>query len=257
MSKHLGFVFFCLVCLATMVMCVFLIIKVLAQDEPPPPVEETYTIPPEEPPLDIPTLDELDVLVLASDPELLPYLRDYVTSFIGNRCGDYELAGKASETILFWAKELDIDPCLVLAIMERESSCNPNARGAAGEYSWMQVHPGWSYDSDIYRGEGAVISLSDPLENIKVGMLIYKAGDAGNTRRALGYYNGGTYCNLSYADLVLHGGSGKFGYYQIVTNFWRLWLWPEVRNERDDEVGLANDVASGGVLPVQEAAIES
>lgn len=72
------------------------------------------------------------------------------------------------------AKRQGLDPDIALVIAEKESSYDPNARGAAGEYGLFQIMPPtWEYLVDKAERAGLHIDRSepfDPVGNIRAGV---------------------------------------------------------------------------------------
>ncbi|MGD9942208.1 MAG: transglycosylase SLT domain-containing protein [Burkholderiaceae bacterium] len=70
------------------------------------------------------------------------------------------------------ARELRIDPYLVIAVMSIESSFNPNARSPQGAQGLMQVLT--RVHADKFAPFGGVTAAFDPMANISVGSRILK-----------------------------------------------------------------------------------
>ncbi|MBN9430687.1 MAG: lytic transglycosylase domain-containing protein [Burkholderiales bacterium] len=70
------------------------------------------------------------------------------------------------------ARELRIDPYLVIAVMSIESSFNPNARSPQGAQGLMQVLT--RVHADKFAQFGGVAAAFDPMANISVGSRILK-----------------------------------------------------------------------------------
>lgn len=70
------------------------------------------------------------------------------------------------------ARDLKMDPHLILAIMSVESSFNPRAQSSAGAQGLMQVHT--RVHSEKFQPFGGVAAAFDPVANIRVGSKILK-----------------------------------------------------------------------------------
>ena len=100
-----------------------------------------------------------------------------VTMLSVSRAEGAESRREIAKVVWEVAAHYEIDPYLVLAIIEVESSYNPRAVGGAGEYGLMQLHP-------KYHRLRAPFSIK---ENIWRGVAYLKECRA-RTRRALGKY---------------------------------------------------------------------
>jgi soluble lytic murein transglycosylase-like protein len=94
-----------------------------------------------------------------------------------------------SNTILI-AKEVNIDPVLLLAVISVESNFNPNTKSHAGAEGLMQVMT--SVHKDKYDLYGGATEAVKPEVNIRVGAYIlkYLIATAGSLRNGLKYYVG-------------------------------------------------------------------
>ncbi len=109
-----------------------------------------------------------------------------------------------SNTILV-AKEVNIDPVLLLAVISVESNFNPTTKSHAGAEGLMQVMTSVHKDKyDLYGGTTAAVK---PEVNIRVGAYIlkYLIATAGSLRNGLKYYVGAANAEHDggYADKVL------------------------------------------------------
>lgn len=88
------------------------------------------------------------------------------------------------------AKEVNLDPVLLLAIMATESSFNPNAQSYAGAQGLMQVLT--RVHTDKFEPYGGAVAAFVPEANIRVGALILKAciAKAGSLEAGLRSYLG-------------------------------------------------------------------
>jgi hypothetical protein len=109
-----------------------------------------------------------------------------------------------SNTILV-AKEVNIDPVLLLAVISVESNFNPNTKSHAGAEGLMQVMT--SVHKDKYDLYGGATEAVKPEVNIRVGAYIlkYLIATAGSLRNGLKYYVGAANAENDggYADKVL------------------------------------------------------
>ena len=109
-----------------------------------------------------------------------------------------------SNTILV-AKEVNIDPVLLLAVISVESNFNPTTKSHAGAEGLMQVMT--SVHKDKYELYGGTTEAVKPEVNIRVGAYIlkYLIATAGSLRNGLKYYVGAANAEHDggYADKVL------------------------------------------------------
>jgi len=109
-----------------------------------------------------------------------------------------------SNTILI-AKEVNIDPVLLLAVISVESNFNPNTKSHAGAEGLMQVMT--SVHKDKYALFGGTSEAVKPEVNIRVGAYIlkYLIATAGSLRNGLKYYVGAANAENDggYADKVM------------------------------------------------------
>ena len=109
-----------------------------------------------------------------------------------------------SNTILI-AKEVNIDPVLLLAVISVESNFNPNTKSHAGAEGLMQVMT--AVHKDKYALFGGTSEAAKPEVNIRVGAYIlkYLIATAGSLRNGLKYYVGAANAedDGGYADKVM------------------------------------------------------
>ncbi len=109
-----------------------------------------------------------------------------------------------SNTILI-AKEVNIDPVLLLAVISVESNFNPNTKSHAGAEGLMQVMT--SVHKDKYALYGGTTEAVKPEVNIRVGAYIlkYLIATAGSLRNGLKFYVGAANAedDGGYADKVI------------------------------------------------------
>lgn len=102
------------------------------------------------------------------------------------------------------AEKYDVEPTLVLAIVWKESRCDPNALGSSNDSGLMQVIPKWHGDRMTKLG---TTDLFDPVQNMTLGVdLLVDLGAKSDLRKALATYNGGPRRpaqSWAYADSVI------------------------------------------------------
>ena len=126
--------------------------------------------------------------------ELFSYLTNEqrtVSRYLANR---YKIATDHSHEFVQLAfeaaKELSLDPWLILAIMSVESSLNPKAVSSVGAQGLMQVHA--RVHANKFANHGGVAMAFDPQTNIRVGAGILREyiGRHGGVKAALKAYVG-------------------------------------------------------------------
>ena len=109
-----------------------------------------------------------------------------------------------SNTVLI-AKEVNIDPVLLLAVISVESNFNPNTKSHAGAEGLMQVMT--NVHKDKYAHFGGTSDATKPEVNIRVGAYIlkYLIATAGSLRNGLKFYVGAANAedDGGYADKVM------------------------------------------------------
>lgn len=99
--------------------------------------------------------------------------RQWVTYWLSKR---YHVAGDATNMLVsaayLTAKEIKLDPLLILAVMAIESGLNPFAESAVGAQGLMQVMSKVHHEK--FQDLGGVKAALNPVANIKVGSLILK-----------------------------------------------------------------------------------
>ncbi len=102
------------------------------------------------------------------------------------------------------AELYDVDRELILAIVWKESRCDPNAAGSSGDSGLMQIVPKWHGDRIEKLG---VTDLFSPMQNMILGVdLLVDLGAKNDLRKALATYNGGPRrpeVSYRYADHVI------------------------------------------------------
>jgi soluble lytic murein transglycosylase-like protein len=99
--------------------------------------------------------------------------QQWVTNWLSKR---YRVAGDAANMLVshayMTAKDIKLDPLLILAVMAIESGFNPYAESPVGAQGLMQVMSKVHHDK--FQELGGVKAALNPLANIKVGSLILK-----------------------------------------------------------------------------------
>ena len=127
---------------------------------------------------------------------------------------DVPLTKEQQDIIINIAERYEVDPALVLAVIEKESGYNPDATGDAGQsQGLMQV---WRSAHEKRMEKLGAANLYDPYDNVIVGidilaeklasykdvekaLIAYNAGDAGAKKL---YFSKGIYSN-SYSQAVM------------------------------------------------------
>lgn len=145
--------------------------------------------------------------------------QDAVTNWLSKR---YRVAGDATNmlvsTAYLTAREIKLDPLLILAVMAIESGLNPFAESPMGAQGLMQVMS--KVHTDKFQDMGGVQAALNPVANIRVGSLILKdyVSRGGSVEAGLKYYvgaaafetdNGYGYKVLSEYSLLKQVSSGK------------------------------------------------
>lgn len=159
--------------------------------------------------------------------EVAPREQKFVTNWLSKR---YRVAGDATNMLVSatyrTAKEVKIDPLLVLAVMAIESGFNPFAESPVGAQGLMQVMSKVHHDK--FQPLGGVKAALNPVANIKVGATILKeyVSRGGSVESGLKMYVGA-------AAFENDAGYG----YKVLAEYKRL-----------------KDVASGKIVPVTTTA---
>ena len=99
--------------------------------------------------------------------------QQFVTSWLSKR---YRVAGDAANmlvsTAYLTAREIKLDPLLILAVMAIESGLNPFAESPVGAQGLMQVMSKVHHEK--FQEMGGVQAALNPVANIRVGALILK-----------------------------------------------------------------------------------
>ena len=99
--------------------------------------------------------------------------QQFVTSWLSKR---YRVAGDAANmlvsTAYLTAREIKLDPLLILAVMAIESGLNPFAESPVGAQGLMQVMS--KIHHERFQEMGGVQAALNPVANIRVGSLILK-----------------------------------------------------------------------------------
>lgn len=117
--------------------------------------------------------------------------QQWVTNWLSKR---YRVANDATNmlvsTAYTTAREIKIDPLLILAVMAIESGLNPFAESPVGAQGLMQVMSKVHHDK--FQDMGGVQAALNPVANIRVGSLILKdyVQRGGSVEAGLKYYVG-------------------------------------------------------------------
>jgi len=142
-------------------------------------------------------MTEEDRLILGT-----PRQQKLVTNWLSKR---YRVAGDATDMLVsaayLTAREIKLDPLLILAVMAIESRFNPFAESPMGAQGLMQVMSKVHHDK--FQELGGVKAALNPVANIKVGSLILKecVTRGGSVEAGLKNYVGA-------ADMENDGGYG-------------------------------------------------
>lgn len=120
-------------------------------------------------------VSEVDNLVVAENNKISNNEREqkWVTSWLAKR---YRVASDASNMLVSaaydTAKEIKLDPLLILSVMAIESGLNPFAESPVGAQGLMQVMSKIHHEK--FQEMGGIKAALNPIANIKVGALILK-----------------------------------------------------------------------------------
>lgn len=120
---------------------------------------------------------------------------------------DVPLSKDLQDHIFTLCEQYNVDPIIVIAMIERESTYKANAIGDDGNaFGLMQIQPRWHQDR---MDELGVTDLLDPYQNVEVGIdflaELYEL--SGSYEWALTAYNGG----MAYANKK--SAAGELSYY--------------------------------------------
>ena len=108
-----------------------------------------------------------------SQPAVNTRQQQWVTNWLSKR---YRVAADATDMLVsaayITAKEIKLDPLLILSVMAIESGFNPFAESPVGAQGLMQVMS--KVHRDKFADHGGVKAALNPVANIKVGSLILK-----------------------------------------------------------------------------------
>jgi soluble lytic murein transglycosylase-like protein len=142
-----------------------------------PPAVQIVTAPPLSELMEVPASAPVpsNAPLTAEEKALLgtPKQQQWVTSWLSKR---YRVAGDAANmlvsTAYLTAREIKLDPLLILAVMAIESGLNPFAESPMGAQGLMQVMSKVHHDK--FQDMGGVQAALNPVANIRVGSLILK-----------------------------------------------------------------------------------
>ena len=128
---------------------------------------------------------------------------------------DIPLEVGIQEFAYYLSHTYDIDFCLVVAIIQTESACQPNIISRTGSYGLMQIHKvnhGWLADN---------LGLTDflnPYQNIRAGVYILNDlfDKYGDINKVLMAYNLGEHGAIA----LWQGGVYRTGYVNKILNTW-------------------------------------
>ncbi|MCE3263948.1 MAG: hypothetical protein K0R43_3027 [Pseudoduganella sp.] len=134
-----------------------------------------------------------DVVLTAEEKALMGTKKqqDAVTNWLAKR---YRVAGDATNmlvsTAYLTAREIKLDPLLILAVMAIESGLNPFAESPMGAQGLMQVMS--KVHTDRFQDMGGVQAALNPVANIRVGASILKdyVSKGGSVEAGLKFYVG-------------------------------------------------------------------
>ena len=130
--------------------------------EEPKQSYEIYYVDIEPEPLDLPIEEVVAV------PETVPEVIEEVHTEIEKVYFDTELSKEMQDYIMEICEKYNMAPSLVIAVIERESRCNPEAVGDYGDsIGLMQIQEQWHSERMARLG---VTNLFDPEQNIAVGV---------------------------------------------------------------------------------------
>jgi len=118
---------------------------------------------------------DVDASSIAENNKVSTHEREqqWVTSWLAKR---YRVASDASDMLVsaayITAKEIKLDPLLILSVMAIESGLNPFAESPVGAQGLMQVMSKIHHEK--FEEMGGIKAALNPIANIKVGALILK-----------------------------------------------------------------------------------
>lgn len=149
-------------------------------------IEEVDCIPTEE------TINEDVVNIVVENASVAENVEEQAIETISAVVFDVPLDSALQEYLLKVAEEYDIEPSLIIAIIDKESDFNPNARSRSGDSGLMQVN---DCNLATLKRELGIDNIYDPYQNILGGTYILSEclEDAdGDIQLALMCYNMGT-----------------------------------------------------------------
>ena len=165
-------------------------------------------------------VEEVVMEALTEQEEVVSEIMTMTSSVVssGHVYFDVPLDHELQDYIFLVCDEYGVDPAIIVAMIEKESTFRANCVGDSGRsLGLMQIQPRWH--SERMRDLG-VSNLLDPYQNVAVGIdiLCELMGRGNGIEWALMAYNGGA----SYADHLASEGRVS-GYAEWVLN--RAWIF--------------------------------
>ncbi|MDY7579652.1 lytic transglycosylase domain-containing protein [Herbaspirillum sp. RTI4] len=185
-------------------------IAVLAPVQSPPLAN--LMSPPQAPVMDVTTATPTPLSAEERSMMGTPRQQKLVTNWLSKR---YRVAGDATDMLVsaayLTARDIKIDPLLILAVMAIESGFNPFAESPMGAQGLMQVMSKVHHDK--FQRLGGIKAALNPVANIQVGALILKE----YVTRS-GSVEGGLKSYVGAADMQNDGGYGS----KVLSEYQRL-----------------------------------
>lgn len=128
--------------------------------------------------LSAPPAEAVQPVALKDEPRLLPSMRAAL-NHVSRR---YKVSNEALlpifQTAQHSARELGLDPLLIIAVIGVESSFNPFSQSVVGAQGLMQVMP--RFHADKLPDDAGELPFFDPVTNVQVGARVLKESIARN-----------------------------------------------------------------------------